>query len=142
MNLVRSMMSDVFNDRSYDRIPELLAEDFVQHGSTPGAELRGQDAWLENIRQYHDAFSDLVSTEEMAFSDGEYVCSHYTYRGTNDGDFMGIPASNETVTITGTVITRIEEDRIAERWVTADILGLLQQIGSVPAIDEMGTIGA
>lgn len=136
------MMADAFNDRSFDRVSDLLAEDFVQHGSTPGADLEGQEAWIENIRQYQDGFSDLESTEEMAFVDGDYVCSHYTYRGTHDGDFMGIPSSGKSVEIMGTVITRIEDDRIAERWVVADILGLLQQIGSLPSIDEIAERGA
>ena len=136
------MMADAFNGRSFDRVDEMLAEDFVQHGSTPGANLEGQDAWIENIRRYQDGFSDLESTEEMAFVDGDYVCSLYTYRGTHDGTFMGIPATDKSVEIMGTVITRIEDDRIAERWVVADILGLLQQIGSVPSIDEIAEIGA
>lgn len=137
MELVRTMMSDIFNERSYDLIPELLAEDFVQHGSMPGTELTGQDAWRENIEMYHGAFSDLEATEELQFGDGEYVCSHYTFRGTHDGEFMGIPATDEIVEIQGTIITRIEDDRIAERWVSADLHGLLQGIGSVPSIDEI-----
>lgn len=142
IDLVRTMMTDVFNGRSFDRVPEMLAEDFVQHGSVPGADLEGQDAWIENIRQYQNAFSDLEATEEMAFVDGDYVCSHYTYRGTHDGDLMGIPASEEPCEIMGTLIHRVEDDRIAEAWVVADILGLLQQIGAVPALDETGEIGA
>lgn len=137
MELVRSMMSDIFNERSYDLIPELLAEDFVQHGSMPGSELTGQDALQENLEMYHGAFSDLEATEELQFGDGEYVCAQYTYRGTHDGEFMGIPATDEFVEIQGTIITRIEDDRIAERWVSADLHGLLQQIGSVPSIDEI-----
>ncbi|MFP9190820.1 ester cyclase [Natronosalvus vescus] len=90
---------------------------------------------------FHAAFSDLEATEGIQFSDesGEYVCSAYTYRGTHDGDFMGIPPTDTEAEIQGLVINRIEDGRIAEAWVLADFLGLLQQVGVVPSMEDVAT---
>jgi predicted ester cyclase len=47
---------------------------------------------------------------------------------------MGIPASGKAITVTGIVIDRIVGDKIAETLTSYDMLGLLQQIGAVPAM--------
>ncbi|MFC4436574.1 MULTISPECIES: ester cyclase [Natrialbaceae] len=93
IDLVRRFNDEVFNGREYDRVADLQAEDYVQHGTTADTELRGIEEFVETMRMFHAAFSDLEGVERLAFSDddGEYVCTSYTYRGTHDGDFMGIP---------------------------------------------------
>lgn len=136
IDLVRRFNSDVFNGRDYDRIPDFQADDYVQHGPMPGMELHGNES-VETMRMFHAAFSDLEATEELAFGDGEYVCAYYTYRGTHDGEFMGIPATDVEAEVPGVTINRIEDGKIAETWVMADFLGLLQQVGVVPPMDEL-----
>lgn len=132
LETVRTFNETVFNDREYDELESVQADDYVQHGPMPGMELRGLEASLETMKQFHAAFSDLHATEEMAFSDGEYVCSFYTYTGTHDGDFMGLPATDESVSVRGIVINTVEDGKITEAWIVADFLALLQQVGTLP----------
>ena len=47
--------------------------------------------------------------------------------------FMGIPATGRDIALPGITILRFEGDRTAERFSQADMLGLLVQIGAVPA---------
>jgi predicted ester cyclase len=49
------------------------------------------------------------------------------------GEFLGFPASGNKATITGTSIQRIVDGKIVEGWDNWDQLGLLVQIGAVPA---------
>lgn len=137
IDIVRNSIRDVFNGREYDRAADYQAEDIVLHGPMPGQELRGIDAATENLQLFHGAFSDLEATEELSFGDGEYVCTRYTYRGTHDGDLMGIPPTDVEAEVPGITITRIEDGKIAEGWVVVDFLSLFQQLGLVPAMDEM-----
>lgn len=139
IDLVRQFTNDVFNGRDYDRIAELQTDDYVQYGPLTGMELHGTQEAIESMRMFHAAFSDLEATEKLQFSDevGEYVCTLYTYRGTHDGDFIGIPPTDVEAEIPGIVINRIEDGKIAEGWVLADFLGLLQQIGVVPPMHEV-----
>jgi len=46
---------------------------------------------------------------------------------------MGIAATGKTITITGIVIYRIANGKIQEEWDYSDMLGLMQQLGVVPA---------
>lgn len=42
-----------------------------------------------------------------------------------------------SVDVQGVTVARIENDRIAEMWNRLDFLGLQQQIGAVPSLDEL-----
>lgn len=139
IDLVRQFTRDVFNGRDYSRIAEIQAEDYVQHGPLTGMEVHGSEESEETTRMFHAGFSDLEATEEFAFSDeaGEYVCAVLTYRGTHDGELMGIPPTDAEVEISGIVVNRIDDGRIVEAWVEVDFAGVLQQIGAAPAMDEL-----
>ena len=54
-------------------------------------------------------------------------------QGTHRGEFQGIPPTGKQVTISAIGILRITSGRIAETWLNADFLGLMQQLGVVPA---------
>jgi predicted ester cyclase len=56
----------------------------------------------------------------------------WTFHGTLQGDFFGIPATGKGVTITGMGISRIENGKIVELWSNFDQLGLMQQLGVIP----------
>ena len=138
IDLVRQFTRDVFNGRDYDCISELQAEDYVQHGPLTGMEVHGSEESEETTRMFHAGFSDLEATEEFSFSDeaGEYVCTLMTYRGTHDGDLMGVPPTDEEVEVRGIVVNRIDDGEIAEAWASVDFAGVLQQVGVAPSMDE------
>jgi predicted ester cyclase len=49
---------------------------------------------------------------------------------------MGIAPTGNEVAITGITIHRIEDGKIVEEWENWDALGLMQQIGAVPAPEQ------
>jgi predicted ester cyclase len=54
-------------------------------------------------------------------------------RGTHEGEFQGIPPTGRQVAATGVGIGRIQDGRIAEAWAAYDALGVMQQLGAIPA---------
>jgi predicted ester cyclase len=57
----------------------------------------------------------------------------WTARGTHTGDLMGIPPTGREVTVTGIQVERIAGGKLVEGYGTFDALGMLQQLGAVPA---------
>jgi predicted ester cyclase len=45
---------------------------------------------------------------------------------------MGVPASGRPYALDGITIMRFSGERVAERWSSADMLGLMIQLGAVP----------
>jgi predicted ester cyclase len=62
------------------------------------------------------------------------VVSRLTLRAAHLGDLSGPPATGKPVTIKVIDIQRIVVGQIVEYWGRADFLGLLQQLGAVPAV--------
>lgn len=83
----------------------------------------------EMVRQLHAAFSDFELIIEDFLAEGDRVAARWTCTGTQVGEFMGIPASGNRITITGVEIDRIAGGRIVESWTQVDMAGLLVQAG-------------
>jgi predicted ester cyclase len=61
------------------------------------------------------------------------VVTRWTLRGTHRGTYQGVAPTGKQITMAGVSIYRFAEGKVAEGWVSYDALGLLQQIGAVPA---------
>ena len=106
--------------------------DYVVHPE----EARGPDGLKEMVEGYRNALSGLRVTIDQQFTDGDYVTTRYTVTGTHDGDLMGTPPSGKDVAFTGITVSRCESGRIAEEWEITDVVGLLGQIGALPAMAQ------
>lgn len=113
---------------------ELVAPDYIGHDPSQPEPTRGTAGAKEFIQQYLSAFPDGSVTIDLQIAEGDYVTSRWTGRGTHKGELMGIAPTNKQVTVTGITISRIANGKIAEEWSNWDTLGLLQQIGVVPAL--------
>jgi predicted ester cyclase len=65
--------------------------------------------------------------------DGDRYCCRFTMSGVQGGDFLGAPPSGRSYVLDGITIMGFAGDRVVERWSTVDFLGLLVQIGAIPA---------
>jgi steroid delta-isomerase-like uncharacterized protein len=85
------------------------------------------------VEQYKGAFPDShIAIEEM-IAEGDLVVIRWRATGTHHGELMGVHASGKPVEITGIGIDRIVDGQIVESWTNWDTLGMLGQIGAIPA---------
>ena len=77
------------------------------------------------------AFPDLTATVEDLVASGDTVAMRVTLRATHEGPFAGVAPTGNTIEVQNMVFSRIEDGRIAERWVVPDTLSMLQQLGVV-----------
>lgn len=128
---------DVQQENDFHALEEVLASDYTLHG-VPGSEgdLTGRDAVEAYLRKMLDAFPDATATIEELVAEGDTVAYRGSFTATHEGEFMGIPATGETVTVDATGFFRIEDGKIAEAWPQWDTLDMLQQLGVVEAPGE------
>jgi predicted ester cyclase len=86
-----------------------------------------------HIALYEAAFPSYQLIAEDMIAEGDKVVVRSTFRGTHKGDLMGIPPTGKQATMPLILIYRIADDKIVEHWMQADALGLLQQLGAIPA---------
>lgn len=56
--------------------------------------------------------------------------------GTHSGDFLGVPATGRQITMHGIDFSQVVGGKVAEHaehWAQFDGLGVMQQIGAIPA---------
>jgi predicted ester cyclase len=71
-------------------------------------------------------------TIEDVIAEGDKVVARWTSRGTQRGEFFGIPPTNKQGTATGIDMLRIADGKFVEHWLVFDQFGLLQQLGVIP----------
>ncbi len=79
------------------------------------------------------AFAEFRHVVEAQLAENDKVVTRVTGYGTHTGDFLGIPATGKEVKMAGIAIHRVANGKLAEHWAHIDALGLLQQLGIVPA---------
>jgi len=84
------------------------------------------------VEGYRSAISGLRVDIEHQFTEGDYVATRFTIRGTHDGELMRAAPTGRDVACSGVTISRCVNGRIAEEWELVDKVGLLRQIGALP----------
>jgi steroid delta-isomerase-like uncharacterized protein len=66
-------------------------------------------------------------------AEGQKVVTRFVWTGTHRGVFLGIPATGKSVEVKGVVIDLLEDGRMSESRILMDTMGLMQQLGVIPA---------
>jgi steroid delta-isomerase-like uncharacterized protein len=129
--LVRRAVEEVYNQGKLDVIDEVVASDFVIHSSSD--DIHGPVGAKQYVAMLRAAFPDLHITIEDQFAEGDRVATRWTARATHTGAFQGMPPTNKQIRLTAIDIDRFADGKVVECWTNMDELGLLQQLGAIPA---------
>jgi steroid delta-isomerase-like uncharacterized protein len=127
--LFRHYFAGVLNAGNLALIDELIAPNYVSHYPTGYDFGGGPEDVKQIVTMVRTAFPDVHFTVDDLIAEGDKVVGRWTFRGTQEGDFMGIPATGRQATVMGIAIYRITDGKIAEAWVAWDAMGLMRQLG-------------
>ena len=116
-----------------DLADELYSAEYVTHALGPqfAPTLEGLKMFIRALRQ---GLPDLRCPMEEVVAEGERVAGRFSLRGTHTGTLLGIPATGHQVNAGVMVIARFDErGKWVEDWACWDQLGMLQQLGVIPA---------
>ena len=131
--LLSRRFTELFSTDDVSLADDVFTGGVVFHNAVAGGDLQGVEAVKEFIAAYRTAFPDARSTVEDQVADGDTVATRWRARGTHHGPLGELPATGREFVMDGITIERIEGGRIAEVWVARDELGLMQQLGAIPA---------
>lgn len=129
--VVRRYIEEFVGSGNFEVADEIFADHFHDHTALPG-----EPANVEGLTQFFKTlghgFSDHEIIMEDILAEDDRVAVRFTFRGTHDGAFMGIPPTGNHVTIEGIDIMRVHDGKIAELWGQENVFSLLQQTGALP----------
>jgi predicted ester cyclase len=115
--------NEVCNAHRFSVLGDFVAED-VQVNGRP----QRLAEYIAGLEAVIDAFPDYRWNLRHLLIDGCWISAHFFDTGTHSGTFLGVPATGRVVTTQEFALYRISDERIAEVWVTADDLRLLEQL--------------
>jgi predicted ester cyclase len=130
--VTRRITEELFNQGRLEVADEVFKPDYVDHAAPPGvpAGTEGLKAFVQSLRQ---AFPDLHYEILREVVEGDVIVGLTRVSGTMQGDFMGMPATGKRAEWDEMHMVRAEGDKLVEHWAVIDRLGMLEQLGLVPA---------
>jgi predicted ester cyclase len=117
-----------------DALDALFEPGFIMHNGVPG-----MPATLDTAKTAHQmsmqAFPDRRTLIEEIVADGDQVAVRMRMTGTNRGGlpWFNIPANDKPIDVQWISIYRLQDGRVAEHRAVMDLMGLMQQLGAIPA---------
>jgi predicted SnoaL-like aldol condensation-catalyzing enzyme len=132
-SIIRRFVEEGLNKLDAALIDEVYSADYVGHDPdrpTPRA--------LADLKQ---AFGGLLgkvfaspqySIERLA-AEGDLVVWHWIFRAVHQGEILGISPTGKQIEFGGVNIFRFENGKVVEDWVYRDTVGMMRQLGALPA---------
>lgn len=106
----------------------LMEESFINHSPPLPS---SKEEMLRFAVEHRDQFPTGKYTFQTLVAEDDLVFGYGNYRGTHDGKpFMDIPASGMEVNFDFSILLRLTNGKIIERWAMAnDVVGMLIPLG-------------
>jgi steroid delta-isomerase-like uncharacterized protein len=129
---MRRFMEEGFGQGNAEVVGEIVDIDFVCHDpNSETGEIRGLETIKGEVGYFQSAFPDFFWTVEDQVAEGDKVTTRFTFGGTHQGEFFGVPASGKRVEISGINVDRFEGGKLVEEWASYDLLGAMRQMGAL-----------
>jgi len=121
-----------YNTNHLDALDEVVAADIATPMMLPGF-----PHGLEGIKQLHrmtvDAWPDVRVDIEDLIAEGDRVAARITVSATPQKAAFGLTPTGKSFKISGMYLVRIADGKIVEHTSVEDALGIMQQLGLMPA---------
>ncbi len=128
---------EAFNDADWDRMRTVVSPDIVYQETGTGRHIQGVEDYLTLCVTWRQGFPDVAGEVTAALADGGTVALEVTWSGTHTGPLAGptgeIPATGKPIQVTSAMWYQIEGDQVTNLRNHVDILGMLNQLGVLPA---------
>lgn len=133
--VIRQWVAEGWNEGNVDHAASrYYTADYRMHDPAVPNLPTGLENFKAYIHSFRDALSDVEVVLEHLLSEGDMVTWRFTLTATHTAALLGKPATGKRVAVTGTLISRFAGGKVAEEWINRDDLGLLQQLGALPAL--------
>jgi steroid delta-isomerase-like uncharacterized protein len=133
-DLIRRWFEEVWNQGRAQTIHEMCAKDAVGYGQAQhGADIHGPEQFEQFWRTFRGAFSGIKVEIHDTVEEDDRVVARWTMTMTHTAPFLGLQPMNKTVSVNGMSMQRFKNGQIVAGWDNWDQLGLMVQLGAVPA---------
>ena len=125
-----SVWESTFSEKNIELV---TSENFHENVTvvTATGNVTGLDDFKAYYANYIDGFSDGEFSVINAFAQGDNLVKHWSFKGTHDGEFFGIPATNKKLDLSGTTIVQMKDGKVLQEQDFYDTYSFMKQLGLV-----------
>ena len=120
---------ELYSKGDFEALKELFAPEYVSYSPSAALKPASLEEAIEAGKMIFKAAPDSNWKIEELLASGDKVATRWFYKGTHEGEFMGIPPTANKIEFNGITIARIENGKIIEEREYYDVLGMMQQLG-------------
>jgi predicted ester cyclase len=118
-----------WNKGSNEFFMDNAVPDYAYYSPSGKAKPMSREEVDENFKTTKKRFPDLRFTIEELVAEGDKLATRFSFTGTHQGEFMGIPATGNRIEVSGLIISLIKNGKFVEDREETDILGMMMQLG-------------
>jgi predicted ester cyclase len=111
---------------NWEKLDSLLDSNFTYTGDGYSF---SKDQYIAFMQDMRCAFSNFEMTLEKTITENDFTSIRFNSKVVNTGSFMGSPANQKNLVVTGIFMRKIENGKVMQEWQTTDLLGTMSQIG-------------
>ena len=135
---IREFIDRVLTAGEIDATGDYFHDDVVEEEPLPG-QGPGLHGLKETLIRIRHAFPDSKWSIEEQIAEDNKVLTRFIWSGTHQGELLGIPPTNRVVRVWGMIIDRFEGRKVKSTRILLDMLGMMQQLGVIPAAPAPGS---
>jgi steroid delta-isomerase-like uncharacterized protein len=128
--LVRRLYEEVWNKRRFELLDELISPSHALLAPNVSGSEVGPQVYKRQVLALLKGFPDLQMTIEDIFGEDEKIVVAWTFSGTHDGEFTGIPATRNKVSVDGVTIHHVADGKVIDSFANWNALALMKQLGT------------
>ena len=132
--VLQRYLDEIFNDRNYAAIDELIHPDFQCDPPSFHVPWRFED-FKDGVPKFLAMFSRAKWKTLEMIAERDLVAGIFEFRGFHTGESLGIAPTNKEVRFTVNFIYQIKDGKIYKDWVEPDNLDFLTQLGILEFVD-------
>lgn len=129
-DVVRDLYRTLYEEKSFDAVPEFYAPGAVRHGGLQGT-IEGHEGLQAYLQGALGGLSDIEVTELRWLAEDDTIAYDFDMTAIHSGELMDVPPTDNHIELTNTVWFRFEDGQVVDEWPRTDLLGLLTGIGVV-----------
>lgn len=106
---------DTINQGKLDRLDDCFTPDFINHDPFPD-EPAVRGGIQQSIARMRKALPDFHIDVKQIISEDDRVAVQLRATGTQQGEYLGKPPTNQQLVWEGLVLFRVQDGKVAERW--------------------------
>ncbi|HEY3908482.1 MAG TPA: ester cyclase [Stellaceae bacterium] len=127
-HIVHDYIETAINKRRPDVVTDYFAANYIEHNPHLPPGLAGKKQFIGSLMV---GFSDYHGEIEEIIADGDKVVTRTRWTGTQDGPFLGRPATGNKLDFTTADFYRVEDGKIIEHWDVVDSLARAIGLGLI-----------